>query len=127
MPNFRIKRPHSPDFTGIANYKRLRLIEDLQNLSISDNTTTRVVPEANSDQVWKVVSGQNQADKKFYDRIWDDIRKDRLKVIKWYDGAKLIYQAWLIWLQARSGSAMEVDNDQGHEWNEFGCEPMLVD
>ncbi|CUS24461.1 LAQU0S16e02234g1_1 [Lachancea quebecensis] len=127
MPNFRIKRPHSPDFTGIANYKRLRLIEDLQNLSISDNTTTRVVPETNPDQVWKIVSGQSQADRKFYDRVWDDIRKDRLKVIKWYDGAKLLYQAWLIWLRSRSGTEMEVDDDQNQEFNDYGCEPMLVD
>lgn len=134
MPSFRIKRPHSPDDNGISNYKRTRLIEDLQNLTINDKTPTKVVKKYGDDQVWKLVSGQSRVEGDLFDRILGDLRKDNLKVIKWYDGAKLIYQAWLAWFEAQIVGQMEIDDLNGQSdgrlderLDEFGYEPMAID
>ncbi|SCU88078.1 LAFA_0E10594g1_1 [Lachancea sp. 'fantastica'] len=139
------KRSRSPDLAGISNYKRLRLIEDLQSLSLSDNAsstskrvTTKVVADEawkNNQQVWKVVSGQDNVNKDIYGTIWDSIRSSNLQVIKWYDGALLVYTSWLVWFQSQNGASgsreMEVDSAEDaatyHEYNGYGYEPMLLD
>ncbi|SCU84927.1 LADA_0D04698g1_1 [Lachancea dasiensis] len=144
MPTFRMKRPRSPDSAGISNYKRQRLIEDLQNLSISDKspstpvagvTTAKVVPDALNDEIWKAVSGQRTAGDDIYGQLWSRIRSSNLQVIKWYDGPKLVYLSWLFWFQRETNSKeMEVEDiyhDQNTHnegnYNGYGFEPMLID
>ncbi|CEP61915.1 uncharacterized protein LALA0_S04e03554g [Lachancea lanzarotensis] len=148
MTVFSKKRSRSPDLGGISKYKRQRLIEDLQSLSISDNAsgsrkaTTKVVLEdawKNDQQVWKIASGNDSVNKDIYGPIWDSIRSSNLQVIKWYDSAQLLYTSWLVWVQSRNrasggGIEMEIDTGNGahsasvyHEYSGYGYEPMLLD
>ncbi|SCV03120.1 LAME_0H07866g1_1 [Lachancea meyersii CBS 8951] len=142
MPSFSMKRSRSPDFVGISNYKRQRLIEDLQNLSISDNATgstssaTKVVADNNwidNQQIWKVVSGQKDANNDIYRPIWESIRDSNLQVIKWYDSASLVYRSWLLWYHQKQADEMDMEIDEdGHtttyqENDDYGYEPMLLD
>lgn len=154
MPIIHMKRPHSPCDIGISNYKRQRLIEDLQNLSISDTPNIRrvenvdisknsavnskILPQAVKDQVWDLVkNGGRSKDPKnrIYDKIWETIRDSNLQVIKWYNGAELVYKQWLLWFQKYSlGFLNEKENDMDVDEGDvmggdgaYGYEPMVID
>ncbi|SCU95008.1 LANO_0E08966g1_1 [Lachancea nothofagi CBS 11611] len=136
MPIFPMKRARSTDAVGISNYKRQRLIEDLQNLRISENaTTTKVISDKSiNDKVWKAISGRRSMDSDVYDDIWDTFRSRNLQVIKWYDSAKLLYLSWLAWYQVQHGELgsgvihqAPLQGQEHEDYRGYGYEPMLID
>lgn len=129
MVYYKLKRPHSPingsDSIGILNYKRIKLIEDFERLSLSDNNTvkhdrdpyaknmcnpvTKVVKtkinlpkSVKSKVIRKVLSVHRDKDHMdsneiIYSRIYDWIREDSMKLIPWVDWRDKIYKMWLHW------------------------------
>lgn len=132
MTFFKLKRHHSPfersGSIGISNYKRIKLIEDFEKLSLSDNNTTirydrdsyikdmgnpvtQIVktkinlPKSIKNRIVRNVLSdprdrdQIDNDGIVYSRIYDWIREESMKLIPWIDWRKQIYQMWLRWYQ----------------------------
>lgn len=150
MPRPKMKRSHSPDNIGISNYKRQRLIQDLENLSISTDTLSRrtqmkekasltsskhaglhIVPNAIKDRIWGLIekdSSNDSSSAKLYDKIWEEIKASNLQVIKWYNTAELVYRTWFAWFQKQRGLFnMERDVNMDVDEDDYGYEPMDVD
>lgn len=131
MTYYKLKRPHSPvnsgDSIGILNYKRIKLIEDFERLSLSDNNAvnydrdsyikdmgnpvTKLVkakinlPKSVKNKVIrKILSAYRDKDQMdgevlICSRIYDWIKEDSMKLIPWVDWKGTIYEMWLRWYQ----------------------------
>lgn len=150
MPRPKMKRSRSPDNIGISNYKRQRLIQDLENLSISTDTLSRrtqtkdkasltsskhaslhIVPNAIKDRIWGLIekdSSNDSSSAKLYDKIWEEIKASNLQVIKWYNTAELVYRTWFAWFQKQRGLFnIERDVNMDVDEDDYGYEPMDID
>ncbi|CAL9738183.1 hypothetical protein MOSE0_N05160 [Monosporozyma servazzii] len=128
MAFFKSKRPHSPyisnDATGISNYKRVKLIQDFERLSLGGDVkydrdayardmaspiTKMVDTQINLPKSVKnklIREGLNQhntdnvtADEIIYAKIRDWIREDAMQIIPWVDWKILLYNQWFQWFQ----------------------------
>lgn len=127
---FKIKRPHSPDHIGIHNYKKQRLLYDLENLSlhddenlqrqqlarnsrrypqIADDTSTDTVdgvyiPYTGNSHPLKLLQSKGSAfsdSDLVYHKIKMLASNDALRIIRWFDVKQLIYSQWFQWFQLR--------------------------
>ncbi|CAL9732686.1 hypothetical protein MOUN0_O03620 [Monosporozyma unispora] len=147
MAFFKLKRPHSPhnssDAIGISNYKRIRLIEDFERLSLGGNVSydrdaytrdmgssvTKVVdtqinlPKSVKNKLIREElnqqdSGHATADEIIYSKIRDWIREDAMQIVRWVDWKTLLYEQWLKWFQTlywnqRSNTLPHVFDNEG--------------
>ncbi|SCU91749.1 LAMI_0E07096g1_1 [Lachancea mirantina] len=142
-----MKRVRNSDPVGISNYKRQRLVQDLQNLSLNETSNVRnkalndgrevvgghVLPDVLREQVWRLVreSDRNGSRNNIYEKVWQKIRDDNMQVIRWYNAVELVYKMWLNWVRRTPwitsqtdhiGHVMDVDMDLDDV-----DEPMLID
>lgn len=129
MSKFKIKRPHSPDHIGICNYKKQRLLYDLESLNLnddknvqmeqrwrnhqryvenndiySDSTDEMYLPYRTSSHPLKVLQSDNAIPWEtdlLYSRLRQSARDAKLQVVKWEDMKKLAYTQWVIWIRKR--------------------------
>lgn len=128
MAFFKSKRPHSPynssDATGILNYKRIKLIEDFERLSLGGDAkydrdayardmaspVTKMVdtqinlPKSVKNKLIREEFKQHDADNAtpddiIYAKIRDWIREDAMQLVPWVDLKKLLYNQWFQWFQ----------------------------
>ncbi|EJS41364.1 YPL071C [Saccharomyces arboricola H-6] len=122
------KRNHSPDPIGIDNYKRKRLIIDLENLSLNEEGPKNLDPDdsnliqnniAYSDvihdkalkDIIKQSTGKNYDGGSVYDKIWERLREDRLQVIKWADYKEVAYLNWWRWFHGQFASECTYEDE----------------
>ncbi|CAI4053380.1 uncharacterized protein SKDI_16G2010 [Saccharomyces kudriavzevii IFO 1802] len=122
------KRNHSPDPIGIDNYKRKRLIIDLENLSLNEKGPKSTYSDdsnlihsniALSDdihdkalkEIIKYSTGKNHDSGSIYDRIWERLREEKLQVIKWADYKKVAYLNWWMWFQDQFATKCTYDGE----------------
>ncbi|CAI4036806.1 hypothetical protein SMKI_16G1040 [Saccharomyces mikatae IFO 1815] len=122
------KRNHSPDPIGIDNYKRKRLIIDLENLSLSDKGPKKVHLDDNNHvqnniafsdsirdkalrEILKCSANKSHDNESFYDRIWERFREEKLQVIKWADYKEVVYLNWWRWFHDQLASQCTYDEE----------------
>lgn len=126
------KRNHSPDPIGIDNYKRKRLIIDLENLSLDDTGPKKAREDDNNlvhnniafsdaihdkalKDIIKSSTGNDHHGGSIYDKIWERLREERLQVIKWVDYKEVAYSNWWRWFHnqfaPKSTDDEEADTD----------------
>lgn len=138
QPKFKIKRPHSPDHIGICNYKKQRLLYDLENLSICDDENVRKGsmysrhrhPASTKDTVPNSIEGiylpyttENHALKLIqsessvlgdtgllYAKLKTLAHTQALQLVKWIDVKGIAYAQWLKWFQ-KHFSYQDIDYD----------------
>ncbi|QLQ79462.1 hypothetical protein HG537_0C01090 [Torulaspora globosa] len=139
MSKYKIKRPHSPDHIGICNYKKQRLLYDLESLNLNDDknlqmeqrwrnhqkyvensdiTDEMYVPYSSSSHPLKVLQSDNAISWEtdlLYSRLRKSARDAKLQVVKWEDSKKLAYTQWLVWIRKRF---TEQDYDYNMDSNE---------
>lgn len=122
---FKIKRPHSPDHIGIRNYKKQRLIFDLENLSLHDDKNIQrqrhlqnsrrypqytedstseglYVPQTASGHPLKLLESEGSVlsdSELIYHKLKRVLREKSLQVIRWSDPRWLLYNQWFRWFQ----------------------------
>lgn len=122
---FKIKRPRSPDFIGIYNYKKQRLIEDLENLSIGDGPNLKsrkylqtssngpihepspivddlYLPYVTKHQALKLLNTDHVSsddNSRLYSKLKELVRNEILQVVKWVDLPNLAYTQWVNWFR----------------------------
>lgn len=122
---FKIKRPHSPDHIGIHNYKKQRLLFDLENLSLHDDKNLQrqhqlhnsrrypqrsndssvddiYIPYATSSHPLKLLQNDNSVLRDsdlLYSKLKKLARDEALQMIKWVDMQHLVYTQWFQWFQ----------------------------
>ncbi|QLL32586.1 hypothetical protein HG536_0D01080 [Torulaspora globosa] len=129
MSKFKIKRPHSPDHIGICNYKKQRLLYDLESLNLNDDKSLQMeqrwrnhqryvenneiysdsvdemyLPYTSSSHPLKVLQSDHAISWEtdlLYSRLRKSARDARLQVVKWEDMKKLAYTQWLEWIRKR--------------------------
>lgn len=129
MAYFKLKRPHSPhtsnDAIGISNYKRARLIEDFERLSLGDGVAkydqeayikdigspvTKVVPARINlpksvrnklirEELNHVDTDHATTDEIIYSKLREWLREESLQMTVWMDWKRVLYQMWLRWFQ----------------------------
>lgn len=127
MP-FKVKRPYSPDTIGINNYKRQRLIQDFENLSISlsDDSST-YGRSSSSNRGWRVnlpsrdnrrssnrnKGGGTPIDMNEYQFIYEkwkeQIQFENLQIVKYVNWKLVIYGIWLSWFNALPYDNIDAD------------------
>lgn len=123
-----LRKRHSPFKcscpNGISDCKRIKLIENFEKLSLSDNNTTikydtesfikdmcNPVPKVNLPKTIKgkivrnvlaVPRDEEQMENHeiIYSRVYNRIREESLNLILWIDWRKIIYKMWLHWSQS---------------------------
>ncbi|AQZ17201.1 YPL071C [Zygosaccharomyces parabailii] len=114
---FKLKRPHSPDILGLHNYKKQRLIEDFENLSLNDGprrSKASAFPKALKDidvisipkEVQKHAerlrsSGEYTHEQLIYEKVREAMRNEAMQVVEWYDPQNVAYLQWREWTQSR--------------------------
>ncbi|CAR27675.1 hypothetical protein ZYGR_0N01590 [Zygosaccharomyces rouxii] len=143
---FKLKRPHSPDSVGVNNYKKQRLIQDFEKLSLKDSShgaQSQVVTANNNlldeigigiisipKDVKKRVrrlrnsSGTYNDEKLIYEKLREAIRNEHLQIIRWQDPLHVVYQQWLRWIRTRwivwPAQPYPEDNDNDdYDYNNF--------
>lgn len=112
------KRPHSPDLYAIGEFKKSKLIEDLERLSLNDD----VVSENNGLQIVdhnKFRRPHKDDTSHPGDRKWvitqivDLMRAESLQVIPWIDYKQFAYNEWLKWYKIKllSDDTLMIDID----------------
>ncbi|CCK67887.1 uncharacterized protein KNAG_0A01980 [Huiozyma naganishii CBS 8797] len=133
MRTFKVKRVHSPDVGGTlesSRYKRQRLIQDFERLSINagpspseptaQETTKLVcretaVPE---DVAAKLARGEGVAptvDSQIHSTVLEWIRREALQVVKWVDWDRWLYVHWLEWWTSKF--SVDADGDVDVDFN----------
>lgn len=122
---FKMKRTRSPDLVGISNYKRQRLIQDFENLSLGTQSADRVIFHEQTDgisafgdvlneKLWSVVERemrQNDNDRT-YENLWNKVKEYNMQIIRWYSWPHILYDTWRKWIQSnmqRNRKAMGID------------------
>lgn len=120
------KRNHSPDPIGIDNYKRKRLITDLENLSLDDRgpknghaddsnhihnniAFTDAIDDKVLKEIIKCSTGKCGDNASFYDKIWERLREKKLQIIKWVDYKEIAYLSWWRWFHDQLASKYTYD------------------
>lgn len=116
---FKLKRSHSPDFGGFSNYKKQKLIQDFERLSLRDSSQNQIVDANNRlldkigiglisipKDVKKCVKGlrdnNTYTDERLvYEKLREVIQNEHSQVVRWYDPFEVVYQQWLRWVQTR--------------------------
>ncbi|GAV53667.1 hypothetical protein ZYGR_0AK01690 [Zygosaccharomyces rouxii] len=119
---FKLKRAHSPESVGINNYKKQRLIQDFERLSLKDSSRgaqSQVVASNNNlldhigidiisipkdvkERVRRLRNTNTYNDEKLvYEKLREAIRNEHLQIIRWHDPLEIVYQQWLRWIQSR--------------------------
>lgn len=139
MTSFKLKRPHSPfdynnDSVGISNYKRQKLIEDFERLSIGEvkydedayikdvgSPVTKIVsahinlPDSVKNKVIREemnnIRELNTTDDIIYSKIRDWIREDAMQIVPWIDWKYHIYTMWWRWFQSFIWSSNAYNNN----------------
>lgn len=141
---FKIKRPHSPDYSGIFNYKKQRLLQDLENLSIGESPAFRkgdshntrdqhssltspkdkvgsiYLPYSTKSHAIKLLQTDQQSLSDYdliYTKLKEIVRNEALQMVKWVDRKQLIYSQWFKWLQ-RHELSHENDFDMDDDYKE---------
>lgn len=145
QPKFKIKRPHSPDHVGICNYKKQRLLFDLESLSLRDDKNPQLeqrwrnhqrhvqkndlssetvdemyVPYATANHPLKVLQSDQASlwdSNLVYARLSKSVKEAQLQVVKWTDMRQLCHAQWLQWLQNYL-SRQDFDYDMDNEAND---------
>lgn len=133
-----MKRPRSPDLIGIDNYKKQRLLQEFENLRISNATISKTqqgkqnlglssLRNVINKKMWTIVEkemSQNSGNDQIYKHIWDTVRASNLRIIKWYDWRQILYYTWLNWFQNMTNLNSEsgyLDNAiQSHQISSIG-------
>ncbi|AJW02239.1 hypothetical protein H806_YJM1386P00187 [Saccharomyces cerevisiae YJM1386] len=127
-PNHIRKRNHSPDPIGIDNYKRKRLIIDLENLSLNDKgpknghaddnnlihnniVFTDAIDDKALKEIIKCSTSKRGDNDLFYDKIWERLREKRLQIIKWVDYKEIAYLSWWKWFHNQMTSKYTYDGE----------------
>lgn len=145
-PQFKMKRSRVSDNIGILNYKRQRLIYDLENLRVSDDQLARpinarkhenitiqckFIPDTLKDYVWNLINTDNTSStSKIYNKIWETIRNSNFQVIKWINWVDYIYQQWIRWYHFKNihpDRNTDVDMDIDYETSQHEYQYMDID
>lgn len=122
------KRPHpQPDASGIERYKRQRMIQDLERLSLTDNDSTSsaggglqlvssIAKKSVANATAAPVTGQDselssEADKKIWQRVAAFWRAENMRLTKWVDWPRIIYHSWVAWYQYQISYGMVIDSN----------------
>lgn len=148
---FKIKRPHSPDHSGIFNYKKQRLLQDLENLSLAETPVFRKgdshnvthqhsslsSPKDNFGSIYLPYSPKNHTLKLLqpdhqslsdcdliYNKLKELVRNEALQMVKWVDKEQLVYSQWFKWLQRHES---DFDMDDGYKKDNFELQEFKKD
>lgn len=131
---FKTKRPRSPDLIGIHNYKKQRLIEDLENLTIGDSSEAKsrrfwqkaskglvsepdsvvegiYMPHRTKVQALALLASDHVDDHSIlYSKLKELLRNEALQIIKRFDPRELLYSQWFTWLRRKTMSIDHTDS-----------------
>lgn len=147
QPKFKIKRPHSPDHIGICNYKKQRLLYDLESLNLhddknlqmeqrwrnhqrhlenndlhSDSTDDMYLPYTTASHPLKVLQSDHALawdTNLIYSKLKRSARDAQLQVVKWVDTNKLAYAQWVEWVHTHF-KHQELDYDMDYNADQTG-------
>ncbi|KAL3233762.1 hypothetical protein RNJ44_03802 [Nakaseomyces bracarensis] len=107
------KRPHSPDLYAIDRYKRTKLIEDLEKLSLNDSSQKiQVVDHKKAEKLNKGDETSTYGETQWViTQIMDQLRSDAMQVIVWFDRDELLYSKWLTWYRSKLWYQWEIPNN----------------
>lgn len=105
------KRPHSPDLYAIDRYKRTKLIEDLEKLSLNDTAQKIQVVDHKKEKPPQKELVKNGETEWVITQIMDQLRSDAMQVIVWFDRDELLYTMWLCWYKSRFWYQWETQYD----------------
>ena len=140
IKKFKIKRPHTPEHEVLQEYKKRRLIEEFERLSLSTGPTslygspepTKVVSEgirlikpAKKKAEETLISDGPRAkyDPILYETI-EFFRFQAYQITKWYDWRKVLYLQWYNWFRCISKLSdaymdMDVNMDMNIDLGEY--------
>lgn len=95
------KRPHSPDLPSVDTYKRTKLLEDLEKLSLNDSPPQKIQVVDHKKEKQRKEPLQNGETEWILTQIMDQLKSDAMQVIVWFDRDELLYTVWLRWYKSR--------------------------
>ena len=132
MKKFKIKRPHTPEHETLQEYKKRRLIEEFERLSLSTGPTklygnpepTKVVSEGirlikpakkKAEETLISDGSRGKYDPILYETI-EFFRFQVYQITKWYDWRKVLYLQWYRWFRSINKlrdayTDMDIDTD----------------
>lgn len=134
MPQIR-KRPYPADSVGLDNYKRQKLIEDFENLSLTDRkpshgnddgvlstvATTRIhIPELVKKKLMNNEGGIRDSTNDrtiIYAKIIDWMKEETMQLVKWNNWPLIVYHNWMNWIQHHAKQFWQFSHDLDGDYN----------